>query len=144
VPPTGGYTWAATGGSPWDATGGAMQATGGANPGYPNPGCTFGADLTCTDDVTDTSLVGQCGADGWCTCNDPDIVNPHSGKCNTYDQTVCYSPTQNIDNAYVNRAFGCHCNSTTPFCGIDSSGLRVYLVCTSGNWQSGDTSNCKS
>ena len=128
----------------FNSTGGAPPATGGAPTAYPNPGCTFGADQTCTDDVTVSSLVGQCGADGYCTCNDPDIVNPHSGKCNTYEQTVCYSPTQNIDLAYVARAFGCHCNSTTPFCGIDSSGLRVYLVCTSGNWQSGDTSNCTS
>jgi hypothetical protein len=137
--------WEATGGTPWAVTGGVgNQATGGAYPGYPNPACTLGADQTCTEDVTVSTLVGQCGADGYCTCNDPNIPNPHSGKCNTYPQTVCYSPTQNIDLAYVSRAFGCHCNSTTPFCGIDSSGLRVYLVCTSGNWQSGDTSNCKS
>ena len=138
---------AATGGTPATGgayTGGAWAATGGVYHAYPNPGCTFGADQTCTGDVTVSTLMGHCEADGWCTCNDPYIPNPHAGTCNTYDQTVCYSPTQNIDNAYVNRAFGCHCNSTTPFCGIDSSGLRVYLVCTGGIWQSGDTSNCKS
>jgi len=137
----------------WEATGGeaqgGYQGTGGAGVGGAHgtnlsPGCTFGADQTCNDDVTVSTLMGHCEADGYCTCNAGFEVNSNTGKCNTPGQLVCYSPTQNIDKAYVSRAFGCHCNSTTPFCGIDSSGLRVYLVCTGGNWQSGDTSNCKS
>jgi hypothetical protein len=123
-----------------------MPATGGAAPSYPNPGCTIGADQTCNDESTVSTLMGHCDAGGWCTCNIDYVVKTSTGKCTTPDQNACYSPTQHIDLAYVNRAFGCHCSSSTstPYCGIDSGGLRVYLVCTGGVWQSGDTSNCKS
>jgi hypothetical protein len=136
---TGGYD--ATGGE-WSTGGGYNVGTGGGNS---LPSCTPGADQTCNDDPTISALWGHCEADAWCTCNGDLVVNPSTGKCNTYDQTVCYSPTQLIDKAYVDRAFGCTCNyvSSPPFCGIDSSGLRVYLECTSDNtWQSGSTSNC--
>jgi len=121
------------------------MATGGATPSYPNANCTSGQDQTCNDDPAISALYGQCEADGYCVCNDGYCASPSTGKCTTTDQCVCYSPTQNIDKAYVDRAFGCNCKSQTdqPYCGIDSSGLRVYLTCTSSNvWQSGDTSNC--
>ena len=128
------------------ATGGTDQGTGGAANGYPNPGCTYGADQTCNDDPSVSAIWGQCDQNGYCTCNSGYVINPATGKCNTYDQTVCYSPTQNIDKAYVDRAFGCNCNPTTdtvPWCGIDSQGLRVRLYCTAaGEWQSEDTSAC--
>lgn len=138
-----------TGGATGALTGGAY-ATGGATNGYPSPGCTYGADQTCNDDQTDSGIMGQCDQSGYCTCNSPYVINPATGKCNTYDQTVCYSPTQNIDKAYVDRAFGCKCNpatDTVPWCGIDSQGLRVRLVCDVGDsgtamWQSGDTTAC--
>ncbi len=94
--------------------------------------------------------MGQCNSDpsycdpACCVCNTGYVVNPNTGKCNTYDQTVCYSPTQNIDKAYVDRAFGCKCDPTTstPYCGIDSSGLLVYMACKGGMWQSGNTAYC--
>jgi hypothetical protein len=140
----GGYVSPGTGGALWGNTGGAYDiGTGGAFARL-LPICTPGADQTCNDNPQASSIMGQCNSDTTCTCNDPYITNYVTGKCNTYEQTVCYSPTQNIDQAYVDRAFGCICDSATtpPFCGLDSSGLRVYLECANDNWESGDTSNC--
>ena len=127
----------ATGGAVWAATGGAAWM-------YPKANCTYGMDQTCNDSPLVSAVYGQCQADGYCTCNDTYYPSLSTGKCVTYDQYVCYSPTQHIDNAYVDRAFGCNCYSTIdkPWCGIDSSGLRVYLSCISNKWQSGDTSTC--
>ncbi len=153
----GDYGCVATGGAPQggsNATGGA-QGTGGGINIYGTGGstaiwgCTPGVDQTCNDDPTVNSFVGNCldngNGYGYCNCISDLVVNQNTGKCNTYGQSVCYSPTQNIDKAYVDRAFGCTCSSVTdpPFCGIDSGGLRVYLECTSNNtWQSGNTNNC--
>lgn len=108
------------------------------------PICTPGSDQTCNDIPITSAIMGHCETDTTCTCINPYVINYTTGKCNTYDQTVCYSPTQNIDKAYVDRAFGCTCDSSTsiPFCGIDSSGLLVYLTCTSDHWQSGLTALC--
>ena len=139
-PATGGRP--ATGGKP--ATGG-FQATGGSN-AYPKPNCTYGADQTCNNYPTDTVIEGQCDQYGWCTCNSGYEINPATGKCNDHSGSVCYSPTQNIDKAYVDRAFGCKCDPATnpdPYCGIDSSGLRVRLVCIGTAWQADpNTSAC--
>jgi len=140
---TGGAVWQQTGGVPWMATGGTM-ATGGARSTSITGICTPGADQTCNDDVKMSALAGHCEADGSCTCGTGYETKMTSGKCTTHDQIVCYSPTQNIDQAYVLRAFGCNCDSTTspPYCGIDSQGLRVYLACDSGAWQSDSTYYC--
>ena len=121
------------------STGGADYGNGTSIKGI----CTPGADQTCNDDVTMSTIAGHCEADGSCTCGNG-YFSTSSGKCTTYEQTVCYSPTQNINLAYVQRAFGCHCDTlrSPPYCGIDSDGLRVYLACTNGAWQSGDTRNC--
>ena len=150
---SGGTSWG-TGGNPgvptggMEATGGAVwDATGGNAPTYPKANCTYGMDQTCNDSSIASTVFAQCGqcqVDGYCTCIGGYYPSPSTGKCTTLGQTVCYSPTQNIDKAYVDRAFGCNCYSTIdkPWCGIDSSGLRVYLSCISNMWQSGDTSAC--
>jgi hypothetical protein len=145
---TGGAPWVATGGAGEQggtvATGGAMDVTGGntAVTGV----CTPGADHTCNDDPTVSALMGHCNSDGSCACGDGYVFKHSSGKCLPYEQTVCYSPTQNIDLAYVDRAFGCHCdpNTAIPFCGIDSQGLRVYLDCQAfdQSWHSASTTYC--
>lgn len=124
------------GGVSWDNTGGASSTA-------PRV-CTPGADQTCNDNPAANALWGHCEADAWCSCNAGYVVNPSTGKCNTPSQTVCYSPTQNIDKAYIDRAFGCDCNSTTstPYCGIDSNGLLVYMACNNGQWRSGNTGFC--
>jgi len=140
----------ATGGAASDITGGKTSATGGYNTATGGVAstaarvCTPGADQTCNDNPTTSALWGHCEADAWCSCNTGYVVNPSTGKCNTPNQTVCYSPTQNIDKAYVDRAFGCDCNSTTstPYCGIDSNGLLVYMACKNGQWRSGNTGFC--
>jgi hypothetical protein len=162
--------WPATGGAMPIGTGGAYPATGGAYPatggwegstggawemgsggawgtgGAPSLArvCTPGADQTCNDSPLMSALAGHCESDQTCTCTSPYVTNPHTYKCNTYDQTLCYSPTQEIDKAYVDRAVGCICDSTfkPAFCALDSQGLLVYLACTDSKWKSGDTNNC--
>jgi hypothetical protein len=149
APPAGGM--AATGGFNTDVGGqggttgtGGKSATGGKSSTSP-PVCTPGQDQTCNDDLTVSMLWGHCDDPHRCSCNSGYVVNTNTGKCNTPPGVACYSPKQNIDKAYVDRAFGCACNNSkdTPFCGIDSSGLVIYLSCeATGAWQSGSTSSC--
>ena len=143
----------ATGGNP---AGGSYSSSGaGGNPaggsyntnGVASYACTPGADQTCNDDPNASALWGHCvdgGDSSWCNCNDGYVVNWNTGKCNTQAGVSCYSPKQNLNLAYVDRAFGCACDSSknSPFCGLDSSNLVVYLECTNGAWQSGSTGNC--
>ena len=137
-----------------DATGGAGNIYGTAG-STAQGSCTPGQDQTCNDDPTVSSLMGQCNSDpnycdpACCVCNTGYVVNPRTGKCNTYEQTVCYSPDQNIDKAYVDRAIGCNCDPVANpgnyfFCGIDSSGLRVILYCSNTNnkWVSTTSTSC--
>jgi hypothetical protein len=153
---TGGAWVDATGGNYWDtlggaATGGAWEYGPGGNAWEATGGafglarvCTPGQDQTCNDNPMMSALAGHCETDQTCSCKSSYVLNPNTYKCNTYDQTVCYSPTQNIDKAYVERAIGCICNSTTKttFCALDSQGLLVYLECANGQWRSGSVGNC--
>ena len=139
----GAYTYT-TGGSSAYSGGGGAYSVGGVGGGTSFEGiCTPGADQTCNDNATASTIVGHCEADGSCSCGNNYFVWA-SGKCKSQEEASCYSPTQNIDKAYVDRAFGCNCNSTTStsYCGIDSSGLLVYMACKNGKWQSGNTGFC--
>jgi hypothetical protein len=45
------------------------------------PPCTPGADQTCNDDPTISSLWGMCAPPGDCLCKDGFSVNPTTGRC---------------------------------------------------------------
>ncbi len=51
---------------------------------------------------------------------------------------LCYSPTQNLDQAYIENSIGCECADGTPgVCKSQSeTGLdrNVALVCSEGKW----------
>jgi hypothetical protein len=43
--------------------------------------CEPGADQTCNDDPTISSLHGECSSDGTCTCHEGIEKNPDTGRC---------------------------------------------------------------
>jgi hypothetical protein len=68
---------AASDGGGTASDGGAASSDGGSA----RAGCTFGADQTCNDDLTVSSLWGHCEPDGTCTCAATRAINPATGRC---------------------------------------------------------------
>lgn len=46
-----------------------------------HPPCTFGADQTCNDDPTISSLWGRCTEQLTCECKAGLEINPETGRC---------------------------------------------------------------
>ncbi len=59
------------------------------------------------------------------------------GGCEVAGDDTCYSPDQNVEDAYVEGALGCACDNDEPQC-IDGVGL----VCDEGWWQSVEDGPC--
>lgn len=55
-------------------------ACSGSTPVSPPP-CTVGADQTCNDDPTVSSLWGRCTVSRVCECNEGLELNPATGRC---------------------------------------------------------------
>ncbi len=65
-------------------------------------------------------------------------------EANNNDNTVCYSPNQNLDIAYDVGARGCVCYEANdnPVCLQDGSGRNVALICENNIWQAVEGGPC--
>ena len=127
-------------------TGGTDNAAGGLHPlgAIPEIFCTPETEQICSDNPTASPLMGHCDEHGVCVCATGFVRNPKTSKCNTPEQSNCYSPTQNIDIALSTGAEGCFCdtaNSATN-CVQDSFAHTMMFTCTYGKWQAVAGGNC--
>ena len=59
-------------------------------------------------------------------------------SCSEDDESSlnCFSPTQNLTNAYETDSIGCDCDSEndTDICMPDENGRSVALICSENKW----------
>ncbi|WP_339727680.1 hypothetical protein [Maribacter stanieri] len=63
-----------------------------------------------------------------CSCSNNDDQNENNSKC--------FSPTQNLSNAYEPGSVGCDCDSENDanICVQDEKGSNVALICSEKKW----------
>ncbi|MFZ5442579.1 MAG: hypothetical protein ACOZQL_21395, partial [Myxococcota bacterium] len=104
-------------------------------------GCACaGEPAVCVADSTGRRVALIC---------DPNLrrwVSAEDGPCSSGPQVGCYSPTQNLDRAYVVGAVGCACAGEPAVCVADSTGRRVALICDPNlrRWVSAEDGPCSS
>jgi len=92
--------------------------------------CKPGADQTCNDDVSVSSIVGKCRSDGTCDCG-AHAINPMTGRCLT--GTATSDCTYNGVTYPVGSKFMC---STAPACDTNlcycATPGTVVAMCSEG------------
>lgn len=81
--------------------------------------------------------IAYCAADGHCAVRRRETSDGEPSA-------ECYSPTQNLDQAYEPDAIGCDCQpGSLAICRADSEGVEVALVCQDNeHWQSAEDGPC--
>lgn len=69
------------------------------------------------------------------------VASLAAGCSSESSDATCYSPSQNLDQAYVAGSRGCGCSSGA-VCVPDSTGRKVALVCENGAWQAVEDGPC--
>ena len=83
--------------------------------------CTPGANPTCNDNVSVSSLSGTCQSNGTCLCNAGFVINPNSGRCMVPAAGAC-------SGSYEACGCGCCGSTPSPLCYYPSAGDSLSAI----------------